>query len=200
MPYSSPLHTYTPLNPLKGEGASVSHAWSFHRAPEGQALLDWAPSWKPLFFWLRPREALVSVSFLGAPPASLQSLCIHFYQIRQQGIDLACTLEAENGKILMFHCLPVWKWNPLKRWVFTKDKRNVFLNCIATSYSCNYLYQVWNSLSASFIQSYIFTRLLFSQMAKLRCRLGLKYLHKLWQSPPTNKNRLKKKPTPKNCS
>lgn len=34
-------------------------------------------------------------------------------------------------------------------------------------------------------------------MAKLRCRLGLKYLHKLWQSPPTNKNRLKKKTTEK---
>lgn len=92
----------------------------------------------------------------------------------------------------MFLCLRVWKWNLLKKWVLTK-KRDVFLNCIATSYICNYLYRVWNSLSASFIQSCIFTRFLFSQMAKLRCCLGLKYLHKLWQSLPTNKNRWKKK-------
>lgn len=38
------------LDPPKREGPSVSHAWSFHRAPECQALLDGAPSRKPLAF------------------------------------------------------------------------------------------------------------------------------------------------------
>lgn len=35
-------------------------------------------------------------------------------------------------------------------------------------------------------------------MAKLRRRLGLKYLHKTQQSPPTNKNRFTKINTKKN--
>lgn len=71
-------------------------------------------------YWIGPQaespwplaEAMESVcvgerQLPGASAASLQSLCVHFYQTRQQGIDLACTLEAEDGKILMFHCLHV---------------------------------------------------------------------------------------------
>lgn len=50
----------------------------------------------------------------GASAASLQSFCIHFYQTRQQGIDLACTLEVEDGKNLNVSLSSCLKVKPFK--------------------------------------------------------------------------------------
>lgn len=98
------------LTPPKREWASVSPAWSFHRAPDQQGLQDLAPGQKVLAFGWGHGKCWCWCWWASVPrasAASLQSLCIHFYQTRQQGIDLVRTLEAEDGEVLMFHCLHV---------------------------------------------------------------------------------------------
>lgn len=65
------------------------------------------PQAKSPWFLAEAVESVGEHQLPGASAASLQSVCIHLYQTRQRGIDLTCTLEVEDGKILMFHCLHV---------------------------------------------------------------------------------------------
>lgn len=92
MPLSSPL-------PAQKSETFVSHAWTFHGNPNFK--LHWTGPQVGSLWPLSEAMGSVGVSenqLLQAPASSLQILCALFYQTRQEGINLACTLLSGRWK------------------------------------------------------------------------------------------------------